>query len=52
MKLLYVPVAICVLLFVCLQTARTNPLRTTRDVTEAETHQGGDVEVMELHLCE
>jgi len=38
--------------FVYLQTARASPLRPTRDVTEAETHQAADVEVMEMHQCE
>ena len=37
--------------FVYLQTARASRLRPTGDVTEAETHQPGDVEVMEMHQC-
>jgi len=52
MKLLYVPVAVCVRLFVCLQTARASPLRPIGDVTEAETHQAADVEVTEMHQWE
>ena len=35
--------------FVCLQTARISPWRPIGDVTEAETHQAADVEVMEMH---
>ena len=37
--------------FVYLQTVRTSPLRPIGDVTEAETHQAADVEVMEFHQC-
>jgi len=37
--------------FVYLQTAQSSPVRTKGDVTEADTHQAADVEVMELHLC-
>jgi len=39
-------------MFVNLQTARASPLRPNGDVTEAETHQAPDVEVVELHQCE
>ena len=38
--------------FVYLQTVRASPLRPTGDVTEAETHQAVDVDVMEMHQCE
>jgi len=38
--------------FVYLQTVRASPLRPNGDVTEAETHQAADVEVMEMHQCE
>ena len=38
--------------FVCLQTARASTVRHTGDVTEVETHQAADVEVLELHQCE
>jgi len=38
--------------FVCLQIARASPLRPIGDVTEAETHQAADVEVMEVYQCE
>jgi len=38
--------------FVYLQTAKASPLRAIGDVTEAETRQAADVEVMELHQCE
>jgi len=38
--------------FVCLQTVRASPLRPIGDVTEAETHQVANVEVMEMHHCE
>ena len=31
---------------------RASPLRPTGYVTEAETHQAADVEVMEMHQCE
>jgi len=41
----------CMCTYVYLQTVRTSPLRHTGDVTEAETHQAADVEVMELHKC-
>jgi len=34
---------------VYLQTARASPLRPIGYVTEAETHQAADVEVMEMH---
>jgi hypothetical protein len=37
-----------VCLFVCLQTARAGPLGPIGDVTEAESHQAADVEVMEM----
>jgi len=37
--------------YIYLQTARANPLRPTGDVTEAETPQGADVEVMEMYQC-
>ena len=52
MKLLYVPVAIYVCMYVYLQSARASPLRPIGGVTEAETHQAADVEVMEMHQCE
>ena len=39
-------------LFVCLQSARASPARPIGDVTEAETHQAADVEVMEMYQCE
>ena len=52
MKLVYVPVAICVCMYVYLHTARANPLRPILDVTEAESHQAADVEVTEMHQCE
>jgi len=35
--------------FVYLQTVRASPLRPIGDVTETETHQAADVEVMEMH---
>ena len=38
--------------FVYLQTARASPVMLTGDVTEAETHQAVDVEVMEMHQWE
>jgi len=38
--------------FVYLQTARASPLRPIGDVTEAETHQTTDAEVMEMRQCE
>ena len=38
--------------FVYFQTARASPLRPIGDVTEAETHQAADVEVMEMQQCE
>ena len=38
--------------FVYFQTARASPLRPTGYVTEAETHQAADVEVMKMHQCE
>jgi len=50
-KLFYVPVAICVHLFVCLQTARASTVRHTGDVTEDETLQAAGGEVLELHQC-
>jgi len=37
--------------FVYLQIASVSPLRPTGDVTEAETHQAADVEVVEMHHC-
>jgi len=37
--------------FVYLQTVRASLLRPTGDVTETETHQAADVEVMEMHQC-
>jgi len=37
--------------FVYLQTVRASPLGPIGDVTEAETHQAADVEVMEMHQC-
>jgi len=50
MKLLYVSVAnMCT--FIYLQASRAFPLRPIGDVTEAETYQAADVEVMELHQC-
>jgi len=53
MQLLYVPVAVCVSLFVCLlQTASASPLRPIGDVTETAIHQAADVEVMVMHQCE
>jgi len=39
-------------MFVCSQTVRASPVRHTGDVSEAETHQAADVEVLELHQCE
>ena len=39
-------------IFVYLQTVRASPLRPIGDVTEAETHQAADVEVMGKHQCE
>ena len=39
-------------MFIYLQTVRASPLRTIRDVTEAETHQAADIEVMEMYQCE
>jgi len=39
-------------MFVYLQTVRASPLRPIGDVTEAETRQAADVEVMEMHQCE
>ena len=39
-------------MYVYLQTTRASPLRPIGDVTEAETHQAADVEVMEMHQCE
>ena len=39
-------------MFVYLQAARASPLRPIADVTEAETHQAADVEVMEMHQCD
>ena len=38
--------------FVYFQTARASLLRPIGDVTEAETHQAADVEVMEMQQCE
>jgi len=38
-------------MIVYLQTARASPLIPIGDVTEAETHQAADVEVMEMHQC-
>jgi len=38
--------------FVYLLTAGASPLRPIGDVTEAETHQAADVEVMEMRQCE
>ena len=35
--------------FVYLQTARASQLTPIGDVTEAETHQAADFEVMEVH---
>jgi len=45
-----VPLAICVRLFIC--RLRASLLRTIGDVTEAETHQAADVEVMKMHQWE
>ena len=39
-------------MFVYLQTVRASLLRPIGDVTEAETHQAADIEVMEMHQCE
>ena len=50
MKLLYVPVAICVPLFICRLWGPVH--RLIGYVTEAETHQAADVEVIEMHQCE
>jgi len=36
---------------VYLQTVRASPLRPIGDVTEAETHQAADVEVLEMNQC-
>ena len=38
--------------FVYLQTVRASPVRHSGDVTEAETHQAADVEIMKMHQCE
>ena len=38
--------------FVYLQTARASLLRPIGDITEVETHQAVDVEVMEMYQCE
>ncbi len=38
--------------YVYLQTLRASQLRPIGDVTEAETHQAADIEVMEMHQCE
>jgi len=38
--------------FINLQTGRASQLRPTEDVTEAETHQAADGEVMEMHQFE
>ena len=51
MKLFYVPVAICVRLSIC-RLRGPFQLRPIGDVTEGETHQATDAEVMELHQCE
>jgi len=37
--------------YIYLQTAKASPLRPIGDVTEAETHQAADVEVMGMHQC-
>ena len=34
------------------KTVRATPVRHSGDVTEAETHQAADVEVMKMHQCE
>jgi len=34
-----------------MQTVRASPMRHTGDVTEAETHQAADVEVLEMYHC-
>ena len=52
MELLYVLVVICVCVYVYLQTVRASQLRPIGDVTEDETHQAADTEVMETHQCE
>ena len=39
-------------MFVYFQTARASLLSPIGDVTEAETHQAADIEVMEIHHCE
>jgi hypothetical protein len=49
MKLLYVPVAICV--FVYLQTEGAIPLGPTGEVTVAETHLAAHVEVTAMPQC-
>jgi len=51
-KLLYVPLAVCVPLFVYFQTVRASPLRPTGDVTETGTHPAAGVEVTEMHQYE
>ncbi len=38
--------------YVYLQTLRASQLIPIGDVTEAETHQAADIEVMEMHQCE
>jgi len=38
--------------FVYLQTVRASPLRPIGDVTETETHQAADIEIMGKHRCE
>jgi len=48
MKLLYVPVVVCVRLFA---DSRASPLRPIGDVTEAEIHQATDVNVLEMNQC-
>ena len=42
----------CMCMFVYLQNVRASPLRPIGDVTEAETHQAADVEVMRRRQCE
>jgi len=38
--------------FAYLQTTTASALRHTGYVTENETHQAADVEIMEMHQCE
>jgi len=37
--------------YIYLQTVRDFPLRPIGDVTEAETHQAADVDVLEMNQC-